>query len=202
MIANKNNLKSKLKKRFMKSNSVLEKAKTFYNENIPKLPETISQTFDQNMTSENFYNLAFYFIKQNFLSFKIRNNIIYKHYHLLSNGINSQFYAKLSEVKHLVTFFHLMKEYNFDGISEMDIVYQSVYRDIIISCLMDYSSIGSELYTLVINNLQLTKIDKESTLFNLYNKSTKNFTWNNLLNNNYQDFSKYPEGRSTKHLKF
>ena len=44
----------------MKSNSVLEKAKTFYNENIPKLPETISQTFDQNMTSENFYNLALF----------------------------------------------------------------------------------------------------------------------------------------------
>lgn len=182
MRANKKNLKSKLKKHFMKSNSLLEKAKTFYNENIPKLPDTISQAFDQNMTSENFYNLAFYFIKQNFLSFKIRNNIINKHYHLLSNGINSQFYAKLSEVKHLVTFFHLMKEYNFDEISEMDIVYQSVYRDIIISCLMDYSSISSELYILVINNLQLTKIDKESTLFNLYNKTTKNFTWNNLIN--------------------
>ena len=28
----------------------------------------------------------------------------------------------------------------------------------------------------------LFRSDKESTLFNLYNKSTKNFTWNNLLN--------------------
>ncbi len=74
-------------------------------------------------------------------------------------------------LKRIITFFDLLKDYDFDSIEHKTPELQNFYRDILLSAFKNYKAIEDELYTLVLDNVTLTQIDI-SAVFNMYKGTT------------------------------
>ena len=121
----------------LQSNYLLKDAQQYYNEHI-KIPNEIDfkQKYEEPITEDSFYNMSFHYINVNYLSGEIVNKIVQikdepdsmKHYEIQLNLLES-----------IKTFFSYLKLVKFNLFEKQTILYQSVYRDIILSCFIDFS---------------------------------------------------------------
>ena len=119
------------------SKQLLKDAQQYYNEHI-KIPNEIDfkQKYEEPITEDSFYNMSFHYINVNYLSGEIVNKIVQikdepdsmKHYEIQLNLLES-----------IKTFFSYLKLVKFNLFEKQTILYQSVYRDIILSCFIDFS---------------------------------------------------------------
>ena len=161
------------------SKQMLENVKNYFNEHINIHEEIeIKQPFEQPITEDSFYNMAFYYINVNYLSGEVVNkitNLQPKNYKVEQK---ENYIIKCELLQKICKFFEIIKTYKFKLLERKPLIYQSVYRDFIVSCFIDYSQIFSELYELVVTYQELTFVNK-AYLFNKYTTKDQ-FTWESV----------------------
>lgn len=173
--------KRKSSKPYENSDKKLNEVINYYQENIPEIKMSdINQPFKSHITSTSFYMLAFYLIKENYLSTDIRSKLTSKIHKKLFADPRTQYLETKKQIKKICDFFSLLKQYDFQKIEEKEEDIKSFYSDIILSCFLNYKCIQDRLYTLVLNDIEITKLEKTS-LFHKYNNSKyKNLTYDDL----------------------
>ena len=173
--------KKKSSKPYENSDKKLSEVINYYQKNIPEIKcSDINQPFKSHITSTSFYILAFYLIKENYLSTEIRSKLISKIHKKLFADPRTQYLETKKQIKRICDFFTLLKQYDFQIIEEKEEDIKSFYSDIILSCFLNYKSIQDRLYTLVLNDIEITKLEKTS-LFHKYNNSKyKDITYDDL----------------------
>lgn len=146
-----------------------------------KNPEGIElkQQFEEPLTEDSFYNMSFYYINANYLSGEVVNKII--QLMPIKDEPNSikNYEIQLTLLEAIKTFFSYLKLIKFNLFEKKTVLYQSVYRDIILSCFIDFYQIPCELYEFVINKQPLTFINKKY-LFNKYSEGEQ-VDWDTMI---------------------
>lgn len=154
------------------SKQKLQQIQNYYNANIEQISvEDIHQPFTSPISSNNFYTIAFYFIKTNYVDNEIGQLIKNITFTDCLAKPRVQYLKKKMLLNRIITFFDLLKDYDFDSIEHKTPELQNFYRDILLSAFKNYKAIEDELYTLILDNVTLTQIDT-SAVFNIY-KGTK-----------------------------
>lgn len=171
----------------IKSKETLKKAKIFFDSNVTYPEEDlIKQKYEDNISEDSFYNISFFYINKNYLSEKVTQKIIKatpikrKKKAYPKKKIYTQ---KLFNLTQIQKFFEILKNYNFEELESKELIYQSTYRDFILSSFMEFENIFNELYELVNKSREFTLINKTESLFNRYeNCNYKQFKWEDLVN--------------------
>ena len=169
---NPHNIKIDNDKTINNSKQKLQQIQNYYNANIEQISvEDIHQPFASPISSNNFYTIAFYFIKTKYVDNEIGQLIKNITFNDCLAKPRVQYLKKKMLLNKIITFFDLLKDYNFDSIEHKTPELQNFYRDILLSAFKNYKAIEDELYTLILDNVTLTPIDT-SEVFNIY-KGTK-----------------------------